>query len=140
MKIEGKKVVDAKGKLQLQITPQDVKNGTKRAPDACAAAKACIRQLGASSAKVHLSRTYVEFPDKWVRYHTPQALRTEIISFDRGERFEAGDYALSPMQAAKRTGKRQGSNKPVSKAPKKRAKAHRVTGVRGHASGWAAVD
>lgn len=105
MQINGKKVVDPKRPILLQINDADVAGGRKKKPDACAAAKACVRQLGALSAKVHASRVYVEFPDKWIRLRTPIALRTEIVSFDRGHKFEAGEYNLIPLQPTIRLGK-----------------------------------
>lgn len=145
MQINGKKVVDPKRPILLQINDADVAGGRKKKPDACAAAKACVRQLGALSAKVHVSRVYVEFPDKWIRLRTPIALRTEIVSFDRGHKFEAGEYNLIPLQPTIRLGKGNagsGTGKPRGKGKKvpqrgRRSKAHVVSGIRSHASGWA---
>lgn len=143
MKLNGKPVVDVKRKIVLTITPADVTSGRKKTPDSCAAAKACIRQLGATSARVHVSRTYVEFPDKWLRFQTPAALRTEIVSFDRGHRFEAGKYTLAPMSPANiAVGKRQGSKSSAQRGRrgKKRSAPHMVHGVRGHAAGWTTAE
>lgn len=139
MKIEGKKVIDAKRPLVLSITPKDVAKGKKRAPDCCAAAQACVRQLKADQARVFLSRVYVEFPDKWVRYSTPPALRTEIVSFDRGHRFEAGDYKLAPLQPSVKIGKpRKHARNKTGTHPQRgnRMKQHVTTGVRARAEGW----
>ena len=141
MKIEGKKVIDAKRPLVLSITPKDVAKGKKRAPDCCAAAQACVRQLKADQARVFLSRVYVEFPDKWVRYSTPPALRTEIVSFDRGHRFEAGDYRLAPLQPTVALGKKRRNGRDYKggkKTPQRgnRMKQHVTTGVRARAEGW----
>lgn len=143
MKINGKKVVNAKSPLLLEITKGDVSRGKTKDPSACAAARACVRQLDAKSARVHVSTTYVEFDDKWVRYLTPASLRTEIVSFDRGKEFEPGEYNIRPLQPSHQaSGRRMGStNKPKAKgAPdKKRAKPHHTTGVRAsaHSNIWA---
>lgn len=137
MKINGLPVVDAPKPVKLHITPQDVAKGSTKDPGACAAARACMRELNAEAARVHIGRTYLKLKDKWVRFHTSRALRSEIIAFDRGGKFEPGEYYLSPMQPAKRTGKQQGSktkSKPRAErrhAPP-RAKPHVVTGIRAH--------
>lgn len=135
MKINGKPVVDAKRKLILTITADDVKKGSKRKPDCCAAAVACIRQENALAARVHASRIYIEYPRKWVRFVTPANLHTEIVSFDRGYRFETGDYSLAPFGPTQkangtRKGTDTGSDRPRHKK-KKRAPYHHLTGIRG---------
>lgn len=135
MQIDGKPVIDTRKKIVLTITPRDVANGKKKAADCCAAAKACVRQFGAKSARVYTSRVYIEMPEHWLRFHTPESLRTEIVSFDRGHAFEPGEYPLTPMQKSKATGKRQGSNTPKRRA-KRRAPYHIVKGIRARASGW----
>lgn len=130
MKIDGKPVVDGQRRIKITITPQDVSLGKSKNPTSCAAAQACIRQLHIPAARVHVGRTYLLMGNKWVRYHTPESLRTEIISFDRGTKFSPGDYTLTPMQPTHRgNGKRQGSAKPPT-FKKKRAKPHFATGVR----------
>lgn len=137
MKIGGKKVVDATKPLILYVSNKDVQNGQVKNPEECAIAKACKRQLGARRAKVHLTRTYVEYDDKWVRYSTPNSARTELVSFDRGKKFEEGVYKLPPLQPTKRTtGRRQGGPDTEKQARSRgnqnaRGKHHYiVTGVR----------
>lgn len=136
MEINGAKVVDATKKVVIKITNQDCKKGNTKDPGACAAALACLRELpNCTEARVHLGRTYVKQGRSWVRYHTPQALRSEIVAFDRGGKFAPGEYTLTPMQPAKRTGKQQGTNTRLStpkKFQKPRAKYHVISGVRQH--------
>lgn len=141
MKINDFPVVNATKKISITITPRDVLNGNTKDPGACAAAKACMREVdGCTAARVHLGRTYLKMDKKWIRFQTPVALRAEIISFDRGHEFQPGEYvlrALTPSERAK-TGRRQGSNKPgardkgsKNRTPSKhRAKPHVVHGVR----------
>lgn len=141
MKINGKKVVNAKRPLNLEITEGDVSKGNVKDPTGCAAARACVRQLNAKSARVHISTTYVEFENKWVRYRTPASLRTEIVSFDRGKQFEPGTYHVRPLQPSHQAnGKRMGSNKPKTRPSKPRAKYHQTTGIRAsaHHNVWSA--
>jgi hypothetical protein len=137
MKIDGVPVEDAAKPVKLHITKADVNKGNNKDPGGCAAAQACMRELGAEAARVHIGRTYLKLGKKWVRFHTPPALRSEIIAFDRGGTFEPGEYYLAPMQPTKKAGKRQGSKagdrRATRKAPAKaRAKHHTVTGIRAH--------
>lgn len=132
MKINGLPVVDAKGPVTIKITNTDVKNGNNKDPASCAAARALCRKQGIAEARVHIGRTYVRIGRKWIRYYTTPALRSEIVSFDRGGSFEPGIYKLRPLAPSDRaSGKRQGSAKAVpSKNPKKRQAYHWVRGVR----------
>jgi hypothetical protein len=136
MKINGIPVVDATKKVVIQISPKDIAKGDTKDPGACAAAQACMRQLGADMARVHIGRTYLKIGNKWTRFHTSKPLRTEIIAFDRGGKFAPGEYVLGPCQPSKRaTGKRQGSRpKPRvdPKSPKRRRTYHTVANVRAH--------
>ena len=109
MRIAGKKVVDATKPLRITISKRDASLGKTKDPGACAAARAIIRTLAdVKGARVHLGRTYVEYPDKWVRYKTPNALKTEIVSFDRGARAEyaEGSYTLYAPAPTDRLGNR----------------------------------
>lgn len=137
MKIKGKKVVDAKEPVLLIISAADVTKGKTKNPGGCAAALSAMRTCkGAVSAKVHLSRAYVEYPDKIVRYMTPQRLRTEIVSFDRGHKFESGDYELQVPPKAVRLGLDHGGNYPRKRNrenEKPRRSFHFTQGVRAHA-------
>lgn len=143
LKIGGKPVTDSKRNVVLHILPGDVASGRKKRPDCCAAAQACMRQMGAKQARVHLSRVYIERENDWLRFQTPTSLRTEIISFDRGHRFEAGDYTLGKIKPSLKLGKghksrglRPDLGRPGVKAPQRgnRAKPSVVKGVRYSAS------
>lgn len=131
MKIDGVKVADAKKKLKIEIIPLDIKSASKKRPDCCAIAKACKRQFPIKEIRVHLSRIYMrDNADKWTRFLTPKALRTEIIAFDRGGVFEPGTYTLPKPHAT--TGKRQGTttNDHNKRYKIKKRKRHVVTNVR----------
>lgn len=135
MKINGLKVVDAKRKVKIHITPVDVAKGKTKNPSSCAAARACVREQLCSDARVHIGRTYLKSGEgHWVRFKTPQSLRSEIVAFDRGARFAPGEYTLSPLAPAERSkrGKATGTNtSKTTRGPKKaRAKYHTVQGVR----------
>jgi hypothetical protein len=154
MEIAGKKVVDAKRPAKIVITVRDTKIGDNKNPSSCAAALAAKRDVPEClSARVHIGRVYIEHKDKWVRYLTPEALRTEIVAFDRGGSFQPGGYVLkapSPSETVEGRKERSESqrikdraaaalsrSKPghVSQRPRKalkiaRIKRHKVTGIR----------
>lgn len=94
-KIGSKPVEEAKSPLHISITAEDVKKGSRKAPDACAAALACKKLPGVVNARVHSSRVYIETPKKWVVYHTPVNLTKEIVAFDRGGKFYPGEFNLA---------------------------------------------
>jgi hypothetical protein len=159
MEIAGKKVVDAKKPAKILITKRDVVVGDNKNPSSCAAAIAAKRDVPEClSARVHIGRVYIEHKDKWVRYLTPDALRTEIVAFDRGGSFQPGEYVLkapSPTETAEGRHKayadkaypngrseaqrikdraaaaRSGSNSnPRTRIKIARIKRHKVTGIR----------
>jgi len=107
VKIDDVEVLDAKRKLVIKISENDVKKGGLRNAKACAAARA-IRRIGHfKNARVHLTRTYVQNKHgDWIRYTTPMALRREIIAFDRGGTFEPGIYELQVPSPTQKTGAR----------------------------------
>lgn len=143
MKINGKKVVDASGSLKITITSRDAALGKNKDPGGCAAARAIIRGYkdeGAKAARVHIGRTYIEYDDKWVRYKTPDALKTEIVSFDRGTKpeFMQGDYKLLRMPPCDRLstkrpkvgGPKETRHKPRIARRKIARTIHQIEGVR----------
>lgn len=122
MKINGLPVVDAKDSITLVVTAKDIENAKKKNQAECAAAVACRRQLKASEARVHLGRTYIRFNGKYRRYITSSALRDEIVAFDRGGRFQPGEYMLMNMQPSRQYDRKYRLNKKANKA--KRYKKH----------------
>lgn len=138
MKINGKRVVDATKNMVITISKRDAALGKTKDPAACAAARAIVRTIAdAKQARVHLGRTYIEMPDKWVRFKTPSGLKTEIVSFDRGTKAEyaEGSYTLYAPAPSDRLGNRP---KPLGKNQYKNKKRrphiariiHHVEGVR----------
>lgn len=127
-------IVDATKPVTITITPEDVKKGDNKNPSSCAVAMACMH-AGYTEARVHLSRTYLRIGKKWLRFTTPQAIRTEIISFDRGASFQTGEYTMQPISAKERNmrGKAHTLEGPKRGRPDhKRAPSHVVRGVRAH--------
>lgn len=140
MMINGKRVVDAKASLRISIRERDAASGKTKDPAKCAAARAIVRSIvDAKGARVHLGRTYIEYPDKWVRYLTPRSLKTEIVSFDRGTKSEyvEGAYTLLAPSPTARLGARPASTKTAGKTrwtkrPHIARIHHQIEGVRAH--------
>ncbi len=128
MRINGYAVQDAKRKMVIHVTDYDVREGAKKNSNACAAARAIMRESGCDLAKVHANRTYIKRGTKWYRYQTPNSLTKEIVAFDRGGTFEPGEYTLIPLKASQRQGARLLRASTTKKYPKR--KNHVTTGVR----------
>lgn len=139
-KIHGKPVVNAKRAITLHISPMDIKKGNVKDPGACAAARAALREVpNCIAARIHLGRAYLLGKDgKWLRYKTSEALRGEVITYDRAGKFQAGEYKLRPMSPSALLPKREktfvssetnrrGEKNAISKHPRK---FHVVKGVR----------
>jgi len=136
LKIDGMPVHDAKSRLVIEVSRQDISGGKTKDPSSCAAARACLRQVPkCTSVRVFKSRTYLKVGAKWFRYHTPPSMRLEVVAFDRGANFLPGVYVLAPMQPSHRaSGKSQSKSiakKKVKPGPaKKRSPYHIIEGVR----------
>jgi hypothetical protein len=137
LKVDGLPVRDAKGPLHVHITKADVKNSKAKDPAHCAAAVAICREHPGAHAKVYLSRTLVRplGAKEWTRYKTPQALRTEIVSFDRAKAFDAGDYKLVPLCPSETTEGRANISRTATVTGRTRRAHHVMVGVRPNGAG-----
>src|SRR5262245_48068049 len=115
-RIDGLPVVDVKTDLAFRVTPADIKVSQQKSCDMCAGAVAICRTLKVKEVQLYLSRTLVRQPDRWDRYVTPMALRTEIVCFDRTGKFAPGDYRLGAPAASQKLGYKIGQ--PRSKRTK----------------------
>lgn len=142
-KINGKPVVNATRAITLHISPLDIKKGGLKSPGTCAAAQAAMREIpNCTMARIHLGRAYIFDAKKqvWNKFQTTDALRTEVVAFDRGGKFEPGSYKIRPLspsdaepkkKARAVTGNSGGGTGPLSSyIQKKPRKLHVVRGVR----------
>jgi hypothetical protein len=132
MKIGGLPVKDLTKKMKIKISKADCEVGKSKDPGACAAARACKRLPSCTEARVHIARTYLKIGKKWLRCLTPDALRSEIIAFDRGGSFAPGEYELLPPSKYERLnrGKAHSLGAPKHGRPGHHRKLHVVVGVR----------
>lgn len=131
-RIDGKPVFDAKESIFLHISKNDCRDGDPKRPESCAAARTIFRELKAIDCRVHLGRVYVrQNKGNWLRYQTSQALRAEIIAFDRGGKFMPGEYKIAALQPSQHRGKRKVSKVAKSLVPQRGNRTpHRITNVR----------
>src|SRR5437868_5139624 len=125
-KIDGMAVGNAALPVRITVTEEDVKEGRRKNPDACAVALAAVKRVkGVTAAKAHLGCIYLLINGRWRRWMTPAALRTEIIVFDRGGRFHPQVFDLHPPPPARLMAT---PRKPTNAAPRlTRWKRHKPT-------------
>jgi hypothetical protein len=128
MKLDGIEVRDAIRPCVLKINKADANSGQKD-PSTCAAAKAACRVGNVVEARIYRTRSYLLIGKSWVRYATPGALRVELIAFDRGGRFDPGEYVLETLPANKQIGMEK-RRKPTGPKRQKRMAPHVIRGIR----------
>lgn len=131
--IDGLKVRNLTKQIKLVISEQDCKRGNTKTPNSGAAALAAVRQVpNCSEARIHIGRIYLRVKadnsraEYWLRGKTPNALRTEIATFDRGGSFEPGVYSINPLSPSERPDGRSSGGKP--KLGRGRKGKHRTPG------------
>lgn len=133
MKINGLPVVDATKAIKLTINDADCKLGQTKDSGACAAARALLRQVpNCTQARVYRAVTYILIGKKWLRCMTPRSLRTEIVAFDRGGKFEPGEFELNAVPPSHVMGKAHSLGAPKHGRPGHQRAQHRTINVRAH--------
>jgi hypothetical protein len=95
-------VTDAKSPIEILVNTKDCKDAQKLNPSECALARAAKRELHADGIIIGMSSSYVIRGNKAIRYHTPESVQREIVSFDRHNDFAPGKYQLIPKSPANR--------------------------------------
>ena len=132
--IDGQPVGNAAKSIRVNITADDIKKGKPLEPNACAIARAVLREVpGATDVMAHLDCVYIRRAKEWLRYKTPEYAKREITAFDRGGWFAPGEVELKavPTSALVRRVKtiRSGGGGGKSRGPK-RPTPHYTVGVR----------
>lgn len=108
------KVVDAKKSVSITVTKRDAKIASKKDPQKCALARACVRQGIADGTLIHLGFSYLIKGEVATRYLTSEIVAREITSFDRHHDFAAGrNYKLSKVPYSAKLGVRQQRKNPT---------------------------
>lgn len=126
--LEGMKIVDGTHPIKLRIKACDITGSKKADAENCAAARALKREFG-SEVRVYLTRTYVKAGKVWQRFITPQSISREIVAFDRGARFEPGEYLLNAPSKTQRLGMSRASG-PMKKKGTSTRPRHFTASVR----------
>jgi hypothetical protein len=121
-----KTVVDATQPIEIAVEAKDCKGAVRMNPSKCALARAARRELKAEGAIIGMSTSYLIQGDKAVRFHTPASVRTEIVSFDRHDDFEPGEYYLIPKSPTGRFGRTPDKRKDKPAGRYKRKHHHSV--------------
>lgn len=127
------KVKDAKKGINITVTKDDCFRGTKKAPNKCAMANAFQRKEGYDGAIISKAISYLIQGDQAIRYKTPESVAREIVSFDRGQDFDPGDYSLKAPSEREKLGVSHGpspSQSPKSNSGGMKNRYHKTTGVR----------
>lgn len=125
-------VVDAKKRIDIEVTATDARHAQKKSPSTCALAKAFCRTF--DGAVISVTRVYLIDGEVATRYLVPPSVSRELVSFDRHNDFAPGHYSLSPPGKFEQLGSRR-YNQPARRPKKKRSKdsklrSHRTTGIR----------
>ena|SRR5579863_4573141 len=124
-------VKDAKEPIIVQVTKQDNNSAKVRDHKACAMAVACKRAEHADGVIVSVMTAYVIKGTTATRYHLPESVSREVVSFDRDAGFQPGEYTMIPPCATSRLGAITGGNNPErGKTGKKARKHHKTVGIR----------
>ena len=130
--IDGLPVVNITKPMMLTISEKEARTGKSKAPSQCAAALAAVRQVPhCTEARVHIGRIFLKVGKKWLRGKVPEALRTEIATFDRGGTFAPGAYRIRPLAPSDLPdGRRMGGKDKPSNGKKPKRRLHVLVGVR----------
>jgi len=131
-RIDGEPVANGMTRLRVNVTKADIENGQPMNPNACAIARACLREVrNVVAAKVHKGRLYLKFEGqaRWRRWTVPEYATREIVAFDRGGRFipQQIDFSPPPVFVLARY---RPEKKPRRGPQRKRARMHRTMDVR----------
>lgn len=125
-------VNDADEEVQIEVTDRDEKTAAKKDHTQCAFAVACKRAYRADGVIVSVHTAYVIKGDEATRYILPESVSREVVSFDRGAKFSAGEYSLKIPTPSQRLGARVERKTHTTTRPgkSKRGKPHVTDGIR----------
>lgn len=95
---------DSNQAIEISVNNKDCSDAKRKDSANCALARAAKRELKADGAIIGLSSSYIIRGAKAIRFATPEAVQREIVSFDRNQNFEPGEYRLVPKSPTNRLG------------------------------------
>jgi hypothetical protein len=125
-----KKVLDAAESISVHVGKSDCAKAVSKDATECAMAKAVKREYKADGAIIGVATSYIIRDDIALRFQTPTSVAREIVSFDRHQDFEPGDYHLTPKAGTNRLGHSGGRSKNKQSGSKKHRAYHKTLKVR----------
>lgn len=132
-----KSVKDAKSNIKIEVTKQDDKMATRKAHKNCAMAVACKRKMKLDGVIISVGTAYMVKGDRATRFHLPERVSREVVSFDRGGGFDTGVYQLDKPCPSNRLGSpnnsrgRHGSKEYTGKVKKHKVLTRGIRSVLG---------
>jgi len=130
--IEGLPIRDAGKSVKIAVSKRAATQQDGRLdPAGCPFARACKAALGVTKVFVYRKRAYVKSGDHYKRFIIPEALHTEIVSYDRGGGFQAGEFTLKKPTVSQQLGAHRERDQNRKTGPKARRESyHILDGVR----------
>src|SRR5437764_115466 len=101
---EVERVIDARNKLLVHVSGQDVAGAVPRDAANCVMARACKREQEVDAVLVFPTRAYILQGTLATRFAVPESTTREIAILDRGGRPAAGNYFFAPPPPEGRIG------------------------------------
>jgi len=82
-RIDGQPVANGHRRLRIKVSAADIKDGAPMNPNACAIARACLRQVPrVVDAMVHKKRLFLLFEGqtRWQRWYVPEYATRELFN------------------------------------------------------------
>lgn len=123
-------VVDSSRNAMIEVTKADAGSRAVKDHSACAMAVACKRKFHLDGVIISRTIAYLIKGKQARRFHLPESVSREVVSFDRGSGFSPGKYELSRIPPMSRLGVHAAGVVSGNKSSAPRAKAHFTTNVR----------
>ncbi len=123
-------VRNAKEPVVIEVTKHDNNSAKVKNHQACAMAVACKRAEKADGVIVSVVTAYVIKGNLATRYHLPESVSREVVSFDRNAGFAPGEYVMNAPEPNQRLGSYKGGHKPANGKGKKLVRKHITSGIR----------
>lgn len=120
-------VIDAPEGLDIYVSPQDIREATRKDAGCCALAKAFQRAFGAISMKVMSSRCEILMPSddgsikEWSRFTFSERTRKFIADFDAGTPVQPGRYKMQAPRPSERLNNENKAKRSKKAAARKKA-------------------
>lgn len=92
-------IKDATSRIKIVVTDNDVVSAKKADSKHCALARAALRLPGVKAAYFFRQIAFLEYANKMLKFHLPESVTREIVTFDRAQIFDSGIYQMRPPAA-----------------------------------------